>query len=131
MPPELPEPAQSPESRSASEPTDCPFCKIARGEIKADLIAESETAVAFWDLAPQAPVHILVIPRAHVASMADAPSPAVLGELLRMAAEVARREGLEPGGYRTVINTGRDGGQTVHHLHAHVLGGRRMAWPPG
>lgn len=112
-------------------PNDCVFCKIVRGEIPAAIIAENDSAIAFCDLDPQAPVHVLVVPRAHVDSLADAYDPMVLSDVMRLSAEVARREGVAEDGYRTVINTGRDGGQTVDHLHVHVLGGRRMAWPPG
>lgn len=109
----------------------CIFCRIVRGEIPATLIAENSGAVAFRDLEPQAPVHVLVIPRRHIASLADAADPAELGAVMHLAAEVARLEGIEADGYRTVLNTGENGGQFVHHLHAHVLGGRRMKWPPG
>jgi histidine triad (HIT) family protein len=114
----------------ADESANCVFCKIARGEIPATIVGENEVALAFLDLDAKAPVHVLVIPRKHVASLAHSPDPATLGEVLALAAQVARTEGLE-GGYRVVINTGPDGGQTVSHLHAHVLGGRNMAWPPG
>jgi len=110
---------------------ECIFCRIARGEIPSTKVADSQTAIAFRDLNPQAPTHILVIPRAHVASLAEADDKSMLGELLSFAAEVARSEGLEKGGYRVVANTGTNGGQTVDHLHLHVLGGRRMTWPPG
>ena len=110
---------------------DCLFCRIARGEIPATRVAETSTCVAFRDLHPQAPVHVLVIPRAHVASLDAAESGAMLGDVLLLAAEVARREGVAASGYRVVLNTNGDGGQTVHHLHAHVLGGRAMHWPPG
>ncbi|HKY99372.1 MAG TPA: histidine triad nucleotide-binding protein [Gemmatimonadaceae bacterium] len=108
----------------------CIFCRIARGEIPSTKVAESETMFAFRDLNPQAPTHVLVIPRAHVASLAAANDPKMLGDLLSFAASVARSEGLEKG-YRVVANTGPDGGQTVDHLHLHVLGGRHMTWPPG
>jgi histidine triad (HIT) family protein len=113
-----------------SESQTCIFCRIASGDAPASIVAESESAVAFRDLQAVAPVHVLVIPRQHVDSLAHAPNPAALGSVLALAAEVARKEGLEDG-YRVVINTGPDGGQTVPHLHAHVLGGRNMAWPPG
>lgn len=112
-------------------PTDCIFCKIVRGEIPAEIVAENDSAIAFRDLEPQAPVHVLVVPREHVDSLGDAYDPIILGDVMRLSADVARREGVADEGYRTVINTGRDGGQTVDHLHVHVLGGRRMAWPPG
>ncbi len=108
----------------------CIFCKIARGEIPAAIVAENDVAIAFRDLDPKAPVHVLVIPRKHVTSLAHSADSAMLGEVLALAAEVARKEQLSRG-YRVVINTGLEGGQTVSHLHAHVLGGRNMAWPPG
>ena len=108
----------------------CIFCKIVRGEIQSKSVAESETAFAFRDLNPQAPTHVLVIPRTHVASLAEASDKEMLGDLMAFAAQVARKEGLEEG-YRVVANTGPNGGQTVDHLHLHVLGGRRMNWPPG
>lgn len=109
----------------------CIFCRIARGEIPAARVAESERAIAFRDLTPQAPVHVLVIPRRHVRSLADAVDPAELGEVLELAARVAELEGVRESGFRVVLNTGGDGGQSVFHLHAHVLGGRKLAWPPG
>ena len=109
---------------------DCIFCRISRGEIPSTRVAESESMYAFRDLNPQAPTHILVIPRSHVASLAAADDPGMLGDLLSFAASVARTEGLEKG-YRVVANTGSDGGQTVDHLHLHILGGRHMEWPPG
>jgi histidine triad (HIT) family protein len=109
----------------------CLFCRIARGEIPSTMVAETEDAIAFRDIDPKAPTHILVIPRDHVASLADASDPAMLGSLMSLAASVARSEGLDSAGYRVVVNTGRDGGQTVDHLHLHVLGGRHMTWPPG
>lgn len=114
----------------ADESANCIFCKIARGEIPATIVAQNEAAIAFRDLDAKAPVHVLVIPRQHITSLAHSSDPATIGEVLVLAAEVARKEGLERG-YRVVINTGADAGQTVHHLHAHVLGGRNMAWPPG
>lgn len=115
-----------------SEP-DCLFCKIAAGDIPADVVAESERLIAFRDIDPQAPVHVLVIPREHVASL-DAATDAhreLLGEALLLAAELARSEGVAESGYRTVVNTGDEGGQSVHHVHVHLLGGRGLTWPPG
>ncbi|MGH7656292.1 MAG: histidine triad nucleotide-binding protein [Gemmatimonadaceae bacterium] len=109
----------------------CVFCRIARGEIPATIVGESATCVAFRDLDPKAPVHVLVISREHFASMNDVKSPAVFGELLALAVEVAKKEGVAERGYRVVLNTNSDGGQSVFHLHAHVVGGRHMAWPPG
>lgn len=113
--------------------SDCLFCKIAAGTIPADLVHEGERLLAFRDISPQAPLHVLVIPREHLASL-DAAGDGngdLLGDALLLAAEIARREGISEGGYRTVINTGDDGGQTVDHLHVHVLGGRPLGWPPG
>ena len=114
-----------------SEP--CIFCKIAAGDIPASVVHSSERLVAFRDVDPKAPVHVLVIPREHVASLdaADARHRALLGEILLLARRLAREEGIAEGGYRTVINTGADGGQSVHHLHLHLLGGRALGWPPG
>jgi histidine triad (HIT) family protein len=114
-------------------PTDCLFCKIVAGEIPADLVHEGERLIAFRDIAPQAPLHVLVIPREHIGSLGAAGEAHgdLLGEALLLAAEIARAEGVEDDGYRTVINTGDHGGQTVHHLHVHVLGGRALGWPPG
>jgi histidine triad (HIT) family protein len=110
---------------------DCLFCRIVRKEIPAKLVAEDEHCVAFRDINPQAPVHVLVIPKQHVASLDQATDPVMLGRLSLMAAEIARKEGITPGGYRTVMNTNRDAGQTVFHVHLHMLGGRSMHWPPG
>lgn len=109
----------------------CIFCRIVAGEIPAAVVASSESAIAFRDLHPQAPVHILVIPRRHTASLAESNSASELGAVLSLAAEVASSEGLNETGYRIVTNVGSDGGQTVPHLHFHLLGGRQMAWPPG
>ncbi len=109
----------------------CVFCRIIAGDIPAPIVAENEHAAAFRDLAPQAPVHVLVVPKRHVASLADCADGAELGAVLLLAAEVARREGIAESGYRTVFNTGSDGGQSVSHMHAHVMGGRPMGWPPG
>ncbi|GAA3064460.1 HIT domain-containing protein [Streptomyces glomeratus] len=116
----------------AGEPQDdCLFCKIAAGHIPATIIRETDTTVAFQDINPQAPTHILVIPRLHhrdAASLAAA-APAVAADVLREAGEVAVQEKLES--YRIVFNTGSGAGQTVWHAHAHVLGGRGLQWPPG
>ena len=109
----------------------CLFCRIVRGEIPATLVAESDTAVAFRDVNPQAPLHVLVIPKRHVASLADADDAALVGELSLVAARIARDAGYGESGFRTVVNTGPDAGQTVHHLHLHVLAGRSLDWPPG
>jgi histidine triad (HIT) family protein len=110
---------------------DCLFCRIAKGEIPADIVMQNDDAVAFRDISPRAPTHILVIPRKHVESLGHADDSVDLGALIRTAADVARKEGLVDSGYRVVINTGSHGGQTVDHLHLHVLGGRQMTWPPG
>lgn len=111
--------------------TDCLFCRIASGEIPAARVAENAHCIAFRDVNPQAPRHLLVIPRQHVASLDQVDSAELAGEVLLMAAAVARSEGMAESGYRVVLNTNADGGQTVYHLHAHVLGGRAMHWPPG
>jgi histidine triad (HIT) family protein len=112
----------------------CIFCRIAAGEIPADVVARTDGAIAFRDLNPQAPTHVLVIPTRHATSAAHL-SPAerspVLGEVMALAAQVAAQLGLDGAGYRLVVNTGKDGGQSVDHLHVHVLGGRQMSWPPG
>jgi len=115
-----------------SDPT-CLFCRIAAGEIPATLVHRGERVLAFRDIDPKAPVHVLVIPREHVTSLAHAGAAhqGLLGEMLALAAELARAEGIADSGYRTVLNTGRDGGQSVGHLHAHLLGGRALGWPPG
>ena len=110
---------------------DCLFCRIANGEIPADIVTQNDDAVAFRDVSPRAPTHILVIPKKHVESLEHADDSVDLGALMRTAADVARKEGLVESGYRVVINTGAHGGQTVDHLHLHVLGGRQMTWPPG
>jgi histidine triad (HIT) family protein len=111
----------------------CLFCSIVEGAIPAEVVHETENVLVFRDVGPQAPVHLLVIPKRHVASLADAGEDdrELLGEVLLAAGHVARSEGVSEPGFRCVLNTGDDGGQTVHHLHMHVLGGRSMAWPPG
>ena len=113
--------------------SDCVFCRIAAGTIPARRVAEGPNVSAFRDAAPQAPTHVLLIPKAHVASSAadlGAAHGALLGEVFALAAEVARAEGLERG-WRLVTNVGDHGGQSVHHLHVHLLGGRPLGWPPG
>jgi histidine triad (HIT) family protein len=109
------------------------FEKIAAREIPADILHEDHLALAFRDIAPQAPVHFLVVPKKPIERIAAAgvEDATVLGHLLLTAAAVARSVGLEQGGYRVVINNGKDGGEAVPHLHLHVLGGRQMQWPPG
>jgi histidine triad (HIT) family protein len=111
--------------------SDCLFCRIVRKEIPAKIIAEDERCLAFRDINPQAPVHVLVIPREHVASLNDVTDGALVGQMHTLAARIARAEGLAERGYRTVINTNADAGQTVFHIHLHLLGGRDMSWPPG
>ena len=109
----------------------CIFCRIASGEIHAQMVANNKEIAAFRDLSPQAPVHILIIPKKHIRSLDDATDPDLLGRMLTLAAAIARQEKIAKTGYRTVINTGADGGQSVDHLHIHLLGGRHMTWPPG
>ena len=109
----------------------CLFCRIVRGDLPVTPIAQNEHAIAFRDVHPQAPVHVLIVPRRHVMSLAEATDALELGAVALLAAEVARQEGIAATGYRTVMNTGDDGGQSVHHLHLHLLGGRAMTWPPG
>ena len=113
---------------------DCIFCKIGRGEVPAKIVRKSADAMAFHDLTPQAPTHLLVIPLKHYNAVRDATGPdgeQLLGRLMSFAAQVATELGLDASGYRIVTNTGADGGQSVFHLHLHLLGGRRMDWPPG
>jgi histidine triad (HIT) family protein len=112
---------------------DCIFCQIVARRRSADIIYEDELAVAFRDVRPQTPVHILVIPREHIDGPLDVNenNERIVGHLVAVASRVARQEGIAAGGYRLVINQGHDGGQSVFHLHMHVLGGRRMLWPPG
>ncbi|HEU4754835.1 MAG TPA: histidine triad nucleotide-binding protein [Armatimonadota bacterium] len=111
----------------------CIFCRIAAGEIPANKVLENEHVVAFHDLDPKAPVHVLVIPRAHVPSVGGAePAQAeLLGQVLLACREVAEKTGVAGSGFRVALNTGPDAGQSVDHLHAHVLGGRALGWPPG
>lgn len=112
---------------------DCLFCRIAAGAIPADIVHADDEFVAFRDISPRAPVHVLVIPRRHIPSPADLADveAGLAGRLLVTAARVAREAGLDAAGYRWVLNCGPDGGQTVPHLHLHVLGGRALGWPPG
>ena len=119
---------------STDPATDCIFCRIVRGEIPADIVGRSEGAVAFRDLNPQAPVHILVIPTRHLASAAETAREGggeAWSAVMGLAVQVAGEEGLVGAGFRFVVNTGHDGGQSVDHLHVHLLGGRQMRWPPG
>ena len=110
--------------------TECVFCAIIAGAIPAEIVAEGDRWIAFRDVQPQAPAHVLVVPRECVSSLAELSSGDLASELLLACAAVARAEGLS-GGYRVLTNVGEDGGQAVAHLHLHVLGGRRMGWPPG
>ena len=111
----------------------CLFCRIAAGEIPADVVYQTERVMAFRDIDPKAPTHVLVIPKDHHPTLADmtAADPQLCALVTATVAQVAAQEGLTAGGYRTVFNTGPDAGQSVHHVHAHVLGGRSLAWPPG
>lgn len=113
--------------------SDCLFCRIVEGTIPAKLVYQDEQVVAFDDIRPQAPTHVLVIPKRHVTAVRDCgpTDQAMLGALLLACAKVAQLKGLSEGGYRLVTNTGSDAGQSVFHLHFHVLGGRHLAWPPG
>jgi histidine triad (HIT) family protein len=113
--------------------SDCVFCRIVAGEIPARIVHQDADMVAFHDLAPQAPTHVLIVPRKHIASLLDAtPEDApLLGRLQTAAVEIARREGLDRVGFRVVTNTLEGAGQSVFHLHVHLLGGRRFGWPPG
>lgn len=112
---------------------DCLFCKMVAGEIKSAVVYENDRILAFRDIRPQAPVHILVIPKQHIPTLDDLPEddPELAHELLHAAKNIARQEGLAESGYRTVINCRGDAGQEVPHLHLHVLGRRRLHWPPG
>lgn len=114
-------------------PHDCLFCGIASGRIPSDQVHADDQVVAFRDISPKAPVHVLVIPREHIGSAADLTEAhaELLGRLFAVGAEVARREGIAEAGYRVVTNIGGHGGQSVGHLHFHVMGGRPFAWPPG
>lgn len=111
--------------------SDCIFCKIANGEIPTDFIYADDDVVAFRDVAPQAPTHLLIIPRRHVASAADVKDGSLWQILLTRAVKIAHDLGLERDGYRMVINTGEGAGQSVKHLHVHLLSGRDFGWPPG
>ncbi|HIF54912.1 MAG: histidine triad nucleotide-binding protein [Methylococcales bacterium] len=111
--------------------TDCLFCMMVTGEIKPDVVFEDEHVLAFRDINPQAPVHILIIPKAHVATLNDLEDATLSGHLLQCAIQLAKQEGLAEEGYRTVFNCNKQGGQEVYHLHMHLLGGRQLTWPPG
>ncbi|HEX8228896.1 MAG: histidine triad nucleotide-binding protein [Chloroflexota bacterium] len=111
----------------------CVFCRLAKGQLRADIVYEDEAVLAFKDIHPQAPVHVLVIPREHLTALweVDASHTQILGRLLLAANDIADRMGVQQTGYRIVINTGTEAGQTVDHVHVHVLGGRKLTWPPG
>ena len=111
--------------------TNCLFCKMVAGDIKPDVIYEDETILAFRDINPQAPVHILIIPKRHIATLNEIDDTLLAGQLLNTAVKLAEQEGIAEEGYRTLINCNRNGGQAVYHLHLHLLGGRALHWPPG
>ena len=112
---------------------DCLFCKIAAGEIPSTKVYEDDLVYAFRDIEPQAPVHVLIIPKQHIASLNEINDEncAIVGHIFKVAAEIAKSEGIAEDGYRVVTNIGENGGQTVKHLHYHMLGGRSLQWPPG
>lgn len=113
--------------------TDCIFCKIARHEVPSRIVFENERLLAFHDLFPAAPTHILLIPKTHYTTLNDVPASeaAVLGELMTTAAQIACDNGFADDGYRVVMNCNSDGGQSVYHIHLHLLAGRKLTWPPG
>jgi len=112
---------------------DCLFCRILEGDIPADIVYESDTAIAFRDINPQAPTHVVIIPRKHIATINDivADDHAIVGSLYTAASAIARDEGFSEEGYRVVMNCNKAAGQTVFHIHLHLLGGRVLTWPPG
>lgn len=112
---------------------DCLFCKIAEGKIPAQLIFQDDEVIAFRDINPQAPTHILLVPRRHISTLNDlTPADVALaGKLILQAKKLAEEEGIAEGGYRTIFNCNRDGGQSVYHIHLHLIGGRALHWPPG
>lgn len=113
--------------------SDCLFCGIVEGKIKGNIVYQDDSVVAFKDINPKAPVHVLIIPRRHVAGLLDltADDGALIGHIFAVAARLAREQGIAESGFRVVVNSGADAGQSVFHLHYHLLGGRRMTWPPG
>ncbi len=111
--------------------TDCLFCKMVAGNIKPDTVYEDEHVLAFRDINPQAPVHILIIPKKHVATLNDLDDTHLAGHMMQTAAKIAGQEGVAEDGYRTVFNCNSHGGQEVYHIHLHLLAGRQMVWPPG
>lgn len=117
----------------ASAMDDCLFCQIIAREIPAAIVHDDDRVLAFNDINPQAPTHVLVVPRRHIATLNELTSDddGIVGEMVRRAAAIAKERGLSAGGFRTVFNTNRDAGQTVFHIHLHLIGGRRLGWPPG
>ena len=113
--------------------SDCLFCNMVSGDIEPDTVYEDDDILAFNDISPQAPTHILIIPKRHIATLNDATADdaALLGRLNLVAAELAREKGFDEAGYRVVMNCNAAGGQAVYHIHLHLLGGRQMSWPPG
>ncbi len=113
--------------------SDCLFCKMVSGEITPDTVYENDDVLAFRDIDPQAPTHVLVVPKQHIARLNDLSddNAGLIGEMMLAAVQVARQEGISEQGYRTLLNCNADGGQTVFHIHLHLLGGRVMRWPPG
>ena len=113
--------------------SDCLFCKMVSGEIEPDVVYEYDEVMAFRDISPQAPTHVLVIPKQHIATLndLDPDNAAVIGKMAFVATQLAKQEGFSEQGYRTVMNCNADGGQAVYHIHLHLLGGRLMGWPPG
>ncbi|HEY9684920.1 MAG TPA: histidine triad nucleotide-binding protein [Oculatellaceae cyanobacterium] len=116
--------------QAVSSDPNCIFCKIIDGKIPSEKVAEDDRLIAIRDVSPQAPTHILVIPRNHIPNLAQVEDGGLVGALFQRSTRIAEEQGLK-NGYRIVVNTGDDGGQTVHHLHIHVIGGRAMQWPPG
>jgi histidine triad (HIT) family protein len=112
---------------------DCLCCKIIKGEIPGSIVYEDDRVLAFNDINPQAPTHVLIVPKRHIESLNDLQpgDDQIVGELVRRAAAIAKERGISSGGFRTVFNTNRDAGQTVFHIHLHLIGGRSMLWPPG
>lgn len=113
--------------------TDCLFCKIIQGDIPAKIVYDDELVLAFEDIDPKAPTHLLIIPKQHIATMNDlnVEHNAVIGHMFQVAKQLAKDQGFDEKGYRVVMNCNRDGGQAVYHIHLHLLGGRQMLWPPG
>jgi histidine triad (HIT) family protein len=113
--------------------SDCLFCKIIDRKVPASVVYEDDRVIAFNDINPQGPTHVLVVPKRHIVSLNDLTpaDDAMIGEVVRRAAAIARERGVDVGGFRTVFNTNKDGGQTVSHIHLHLIGGRAMTWPPG